>query len=138
MAKKRQRSYPSDSNIRGPRDVSSIASPEPFFELFRLRPLSTHPRSGQDLRVIEDRRVYSPGRVKPSRTPRQVARVLMASSSPKSPMNREVLSFKIPRSTAVCVRRSIRKQVIHAKRRAGTKVRRPRRNAMSSISCKRR
>lgn len=135
MSRKRSRS---GSIHRAPRDVSHVASPVDLVDLFRLRPLSTHPRSGQDLRLVEDRRTFSPVRVAPSRTPRQVARVLMAApSSRSSSLGKQVLVFRIPKSTAVCVRRSVRKEVIHALGRAGTKVRRPKRNAMSSISCRR-
>lgn len=132
MARKRQR--PS-STTRAPRDASVIASPFPDF--LRLRPLSTHPRSGHTLTEIEDRRTFNPGR-SPSRTPRQIARVLMALPKVQGKRSsREVYSFKLPKQTAVCVRREIRKQVIHAKGAAGTKVRRPRRNALSRISCRR-
>lgn len=136
MARKRQRS---SSTYRAPRDASAIASPDIFPDLFRLRPLSTHPRSGHTLTEIEDRRTWSPGVTRRSRTPRQIARVLMSipKASKSRSMSREVYSFKLPLQTAVCVRRDIRKQVIHARGVAGRKVRKPRRNALSSISCRR-
>lgn len=139
MAKKRQR-----NNItkHAPRDPFVITSPAPISvpDLFRLRPHPTPPRSGRVLADIEDRRTFHPARVRPSRTPRQVARVLMALPSPakkNARLSREIVSFKLPKSTAVCVRRSIRKEVIHAKGVAGGRVGRPHRNAMSRISCKR-
>lgn len=49
----------------------------------------------------------------------------------------EVYSFALPKTTVVCVRREVRKQVIHAKGVAGGRVRKPRRNRNSNISCRR-
>lgn len=131
MAKRSSRSF------KTRRDASVIAS-DPRELLASLSPL----RSGRGLSVLEDRRLFHPG-VRPLRTSRQVARVVM-----RPPLNRsksrshilrgpEVHAFQIPRSTLVCVRRSIRKEVLHAKKRVGSGNRRPRRTGISRISCKR-
>lgn len=99
-------------------------------------------RSGLDLLAVEDRRRFTPGLSKP-RTVRQVARVLMALPGkkrrpPKAAFSvPEVHAFALPKTTAICVRRAIRKEVIHAKGRAGNKVRRPKRNQFSRVSCRR-
>lgn len=131
MAKSRKR----QSATR--RDASVVAN-DPGSLLASFDPL----RSGRDLQVIEDRRRFTPARSKLF-TPRQVARVFMTMpgrrrlSKPPKKFGPEVPAFVLPRSTVVCVRRAIRKQVIHAKGVAGRKVRRPKRNAVSRISCRR-
>lgn len=103
-------------------------------------------RSGRSLLEIEDRRQFHPG-VAPSRTLRQLARVTMKPPAVSKRRSRkgpalfsgpEVHVFRVPKSTAVCIRRFIRKEVIHAKGIAGSRVKKPRRNSKSSISCKRR
>lgn len=52
---------------------------------------------------------------------------------------KERLAFNVPKRLELCIRRAIRKQVIHAKKKAG-KVgqKRPNRNFWSAISCSRR
>lgn len=47
-----------------------------------------------------------------------------------------IRAFAVPPSVAICVRRKRRKEVIHALGVAGGKVRKPRRNAYSKISCR--
>lgn len=132
MAKSRKR------NSETRRDASVIASgPRPL--LASIDPL----RSGRSLTAIEDRRLFTPGIRRPM-TPRQVARVLMRPPSRRGSRKAEklhspeVYAFHLPRTTAICVRRAIRKQVIHALGVAGSKVRRPKRNQYSKISCRRR
>lgn len=130
MARKRSRSNP-----RTTRDAFAITSPG-------LRWSSTLSRSGRSLLPIEDRREFHPARLSPVRTIRRLAPVLFAAPSTarksKASLRREVYSFGLPKTTAVCVRRAVRKQVIHARGVAGSAVRKPRRNALSRISCKRR
>lgn len=135
MAKSRK------SSVGTRRDASAIASRS------RLLAFKAPPRSGLKLSPIEDRRQFYPG-VRPARTLRQVARITMKSPAKKASSKRnrvpslmrgpEVHAFKIPETTIVCVRRSIRKEIMHALKKAGKGVRKPKRNAMSSISCKRR
>lgn len=131
MSKKRSRSR---STVQGSRDTFDIANQG-------LRPLPTLSRSGRSLEVIEDRRAFYPGPLSPVRTIRRLAPVLFASPSTrknkKTSLAREVYSFGLPRTTAVCVRRAVRKQVIHAAGVAGSRVRKPKRNAQSKISCRR-
>lgn len=45
------------------------------------------------------------------------------------------VGFQAPRQVAVCIRRKVRKQVMHAKGFAGGKVRRPRRTEYSGVIC---
>lgn len=50
-----------------------------------------------------------------------------------------VVAFERPRGVAVCVRRAIRREVLHAMKKTGRghrKQRAPRRNAYSSVSCR--
>lgn len=109
-----------------------------FANSFELLTGPNTPRSGR-LMAIEDRRAYTPARVPVSRTTKVAARIAMLAPSgrPADAPGKQVYAFKIPRQVAVCARREIRKQVIHALGVAGKKVRRPRRNAFSSISCRR-
>lgn len=49
----------------------------------------------------------------------------------------EQQAFTVPSRLMVCVRRKVRREVLHAKREAGRGgMRRPRRNFLSSISCR--
>lgn len=50
----------------------------------------------------------------------------------------ERLAFNIPKRLEMCIRRGVRKEVLHAKRKTGQKgQRKPVRNFWSAISCKR-
>lgn len=48
------------------------------------------------------------------------------------------LAFSTPREVLICVRRKQRKEVLHAKGKAGGKVRPPRRGPWSHVHCRRR
>lgn len=139
MAKRRRRSK---LIFEGPRDTPAIANPSrPNFHIkVRLRPLADYMRSGQ-LTLIEDRRQFHPGGSlhKRPRTPRRVAQIISVTANRSGPKKRgpDLLAFKVPRSVALCARRSIRKSVIHAKGIAGSSVRKGKRTAYSSISCRR-
>lgn len=124
------------SRDRRSRDVATVANSS-FPDQFELLTDPQLSRSGR-LMAIEDRRVYSPGRVPKALTSRQLARITIG--FPRKSIHSssdQVVRFKLPRQVAVCARRSIRKQVIHAKGIAGRKVRKPRRNAFSNVSCRR-
>jgi hypothetical protein len=56
----------------------------------------------------------------------------------RASQTKAIHAFRVPEEVAVCVRRKIRKEVLHAIRKAG-KVgqRRPKRNFTSQISCRR-
>lgn len=118
------------------RDASVIASGRPR----QLLGLSTIWRDH------EDRRQFNPGVKWPQavwKTPRvtmrpKAAKARARSSGPSLFHGPEVHTFDVPRSTMICVRRNQRKEVLHAKGVAGSKVRRPKRNAWSGVSCKRR
>lgn len=115
------------------RDLSAIANSDEL-----LSPLPAT-RSGRGLLAVEDRRTFYPSSFRPAVTPRQVAVIIQARPKVSSP-NRfnPWLSFKAPESVAICIRRARRKQVLHAKGVAGfKKIRRRRRTAHSSVSCKR-
>lgn len=112
------------------------------------------PRSSRALLHVEDRRLFEPG-VRPFRTLRSRARLVVAprprakpSVAKRSDAPRRHsaffsgvparIAFKAPERVLVCIRRQRRKEVLHAKGKAG-KVgqRKPRRSAASSISCRR-
>lgn len=48
---------------------------------------------------------------------------------------RAPLGVRIPNYIAICIRRKVRKEVLHAKRKAGKGHKQPRRNEWSSIKC---
>lgn len=85
------------------------------------------PRLGEDHR-----------RFHPQRKVRQL-RTLRGKRALAAPVIRDVrkpVTFHLPPQAAVCVRRSVRKQVIFASGRAGRRgQRRPRRNLNSSVRC---
>lgn len=115
------------SNPRPPRDAPDITSQ-------RLRPVVfSLPRSGPILQEIEDRRRYTPSPWIIA-TAREPARVVVDRSK-YSPFIAH--RFPDPERVLVCARRQIRKEVLHARGVAGGKVRPPRRNELSKISCKR-
>lgn len=105
------------------------------------------------LRQLEDRRTFHPqGPARPAAgfflprhrlVARQPRRQVMLGNSPAwSPDQAGFFSsppvlvgFQAPRQVAVCIRRRVRKQVIHAKGYAGGKVRRPRRTEYSGVTC---
>lgn len=100
----------------------------------RLRPVVfALPRSGPILQQIEDRRRYTPSPWIVA-TAREPARVVVDRSR-YSPFiaHRFVKAERV----LVCLRRKIRREVMHALGIAGGDVRPPRRNELSKISCKR-
>lgn len=94
--------------------------------------------------LVEDNRQWSPATLSPSSrtTAGAPARLAASTSVPRtkppslyhpSPL----VTFHRPRSVIVCIRRSIRRQVLHAFSIAGKSgLRPPRRNATSNISCR--
>lgn len=131
------------SKSRGGRDLftpsPSIARP------VGLPRLSSRP---VNLTLFEDRRTFHPaGPYRPAfSVPRISARVVvprisarpgLVGAKARTPKLYQ-LSFQVPAKVALCVRRKRRKEVLHAKGVAGSKkrMRAPRRNYWSSISCK--
>lgn len=121
-------------NRQGRRDLPRVAS-----EFNELLAPSVSTRSVSALSEIEDRRLFSPPVFAPARTLSGVARLFLAParSKPKVASGHVGLSFSAPRATLVCIRRQRRKEVLHAKGVAGSKVARPKRGHFSSVSCRR-
>lgn len=85
------------------------------------------------LRMLEDRRQWSPDTrmLRPVMSTVRSAKRIVTGQSLTAP-----LRFADPRRVVVCVRRAIRREIMHAKGYAGSRVRRPKRTPWSSISCK--
>lgn len=87
------------------------------------------------LQQLEDRRTWHPDNrmMRPvAATVRSAKRIIV---NPVGPLTAP-LRFADPRRVVVCIRRAIRKRIMHAKGVAGGRVRRPKRTPWSSISCK--
>lgn len=131
MARSRHRSF-HDRNRR--RVVKSRTS----FQLSPLRSnsikLSIARSFGVDDRLRPSYRKYSP-----PRTIYGFPAPVRTRFNPYAPkVNYARYEFKVPGRTAVCVRRSMRREVLFATGRSGGgKRRRPRRTEASSISCRR-
>lgn len=93
------------------------------------------PLSKSSLLPIEDNRRFSPEPSRPARAFNQLRAPLKVVLSPrKRPTFNQV--FADPLRTIVCIRRKVRKEVMHASGAAGSRVQRPRFNEKSKISCK--
>lgn len=134
MARKRKRSTSTGLMPSAPRDTFDIAMP--VFP--RLLEPSTSTRSGR-LMEVEDRRNFSPSRLSPPRSVRRLVALLEGNRRPgrAAAAKSFPIRFAVPRSTMVCVRRSMRREVLAAKGVLGRKVKKGRRNSNSSISCRR-
>lgn len=90
--------------------------------------------------LLTDRRLYSPpsflSPLSKSRS-KQIGIVNTVSKKKQKNISREILGFVNPKGISICQKRNDRKRVIHAKGKAGTKVRQPKWNAFSKISCRR-
>lgn len=130
MAKKKSKSHSG-------RDASAIARGAQLLDVMAVPRLSD---LTPILPQIEDRRAYNPTRstARPGSVSRDAARLTLRQSRVKSAQTKAPLSFANPDKVALCARRSIRREVLHAKRIAGRSgLKRPRRNYWSSISCRR-
>jgi len=133
------------------RDTTDIARTRSAFvdpDNYTVRPV--------DLRVFEDRRTYHPeGKNRPIRSITRAAsrvglrdsvrpskampkkRARRAPSVPSHGQTRDVLVFARPKEVMTCVRRTERREVIFAKRKAGRGSRKkPKFDFRSKISCK--
>lgn len=118
------------SNGSRGRDAFPIAS-----GLFGAAPLTRV--SPVDLSIFEDRRTFHPaGPFRPVfAAPKSAAAVRPKQPSPG--MRSVGFRFAAPERVVICSRRSTRKEVLFAMRKAGkTGQRKPKRNYWSSISCK--
>lgn len=153
------------SNQRGGRDdslrsltVSRLPRPEPFLLTFptprRRAGAFSFLEDAEQLQEFEDRREFYPAHhpatgYEPARTFFGVPARLVATPPPrKSILGRSrplrgvypsvTVAFERPREVLVCVRRSRRREVLHARGVAGRRgLRPPRRNAYSAVSCRR-
>lgn len=131
MARKKRYNYPATAQV--PRD-NNFLSPQQFVRA--LSALSTP--------TISDRRVFdferSTRAAYVSVGSRAASRLVAAPAAshrllagvPGVPV---AIRFRDPRRVDVCSRRETRKRVLHAAGAAGGRVRRPRRNAWSGVSC---
>lgn len=136
----RKRSSKSNKRLRSPsgRDfVTSIASPRLFQRSVRSQSqlLLDNARL-----MMQDNRASYPKqlRVKVRPAPKRVSGLTASVGVDKNrSLSRARLQFDLPKQVTVCVRRQIRKEVIHAigKSGRGAKRRRPRYNSWSQISC---
>lgn len=88
--------------------------------------------------VLDDRRMWHPERVfRPAFSLKRAATqlVLKKPTAHQKPRLTEGLAFKDPRKVLICVRRRIRKNIMHAIGAAGGKVKKPRRNYWSDVTC---
>lgn len=123
---------------RGSKSSTPIAD-----AVFLSRPLtgrliSNSPKAFDPLTEVEDRRTYHPlDAFRPAMDiggTQTTQRVVKKSFKRQLPFG---LSFGVPETTAICVRRKTRKEVLFAKRKTGKgkSRRRPTRNWFSKIGC---
>lgn len=133
MAKKSH----SKKSLRSIQRVASAQRYRPRSVL--VSPVSMSPLS--TLSLIEDRRTYNPAGplmrpigVLHRSSRRQVAKQNPAFNQPS--YTKAIVTFSDPKKVPVCVRRGVRKEVLHAKGVAGSKnLRKPRRGPTSTIRC---
>lgn len=134
MAKKKSKSKSHSESHRDAIDVSSGLRPLVVIPVSRLSPPS------QAVIQLEDRRRFNPTKriAPPASIRRSHARLTHRQRAKFVAFNRDTIGFNVPEKVAICARREIRKQVLHAKKVAGRSgLKKPRRNFWSSISCKR-
>lgn len=125
MARRRRKS------VRARRDPNVIATRSV------LRPVPSL-RSGRSV-MGADRRFFVPDPVPLIFSPRRVlgspTATPVGALGPKASLGRERPRVTFPAFSFVCERRRVRRRVIHAKGVAGGRVRRPRFNSYSKVSC---
>lgn len=134
MARRKSKSKSSSRTPVG-RDAYAVASP-----VHRLPRPAVLRLPVQVLPLIEDRRRFDPtiSVSRPKSIRQDQARLTLRASRAPVKQTKTPLSFAVPEKVALCRRREIRREVLHAKRVAGKRgLRPPRRNLWSSISCKR-
>lgn len=110
---------------RHPLDIVRSRVPR-LSDFARVSPLSS------DLRRFDPERRTRPAPA----VLRRAARLVVQPFRPPTYRPPFQVAFADPRKVDLCVRREARKRVMHAKGKAGGKVRRGRRSPWSSISCK--
>lgn len=128
MAKKKSNSKSSTPTAAHP---TAVASPRLVVRpVVRLSPVT--------LPLIEDRRRYNPTKTvaPPASIRKDQARVTLKSPRARILQTNTPLGFSVPEKVALCVRRAVRKEVLHAKKVAGKSgLKKPRRNFWSKIKC---
>lgn len=129
---RRQKST-SSPNYRPPRAALVHALPH------RVRVVVASPLKVSPLRQIgrfvEDRRIWHPARWgRPVLGFRRAATRLVVAPKPMRDLSARI-AFADPRRVLVCLRRKVRREVIHALGKGGGGNRRPRRKPTSEISC---
>jgi hypothetical protein len=122
--------------FRGKRDDYSIAT-DPIFEnsFSRSVALPDLDTVWSTLNDVEDRRHFTPGRSGSFQAASTRSRVTPTKTN-LSLTSSVIEAFKAPRNVAICVRRKIRKQVLHALKKTGKGSSPPRRrNNWSNVKC---
>lgn len=132
----------------GRRDVLTLYSQPPIAnhrlpEPFRL-PSVSYKTNQFALSLIEDRRQHEPGRSPLRRDVRQFAvgrparLALVEKPTQRQPSyTKALVAFAEPNKLPLCVRRGVRKEVLHAKGVAGSRnLNKPTRNQWSDVSCR--
>lgn len=106
--------------------------------IYRPAPLRPAPLTYSiPLTVIEDRRQFHPS---PGRSPRLVtgaANHTLKAKTTRAFIPPTQVMFDAPSKVLVCVRRKVRRGVLHALKKTGKGgMRKPRRNFWSSVSCR--
>lgn len=137
------------------RDTRPISNHHARFDDRRLAdrwlpsPLINEPEVRSTLLEVEDLRTWHPDRhVRAFRSPRRARVQVGIPSTAKRRRGKSWaprlpsffypsirLGFKLPRFVAVCVRRKERREIMHAKGFAGSRVSKPRRSTHSFIRC---
>lgn len=113
---------------------------------FSSKPVRLQPFPSEGLHLVQDNRLFNFDPLLNARTvsgakPRVIPAPVRGRTKPTTSRNAfKFLSPRIvieaPDKTIHCIRRQRRKEVIHALGVAGTKVARPKRNALSNVHCK--
>lgn len=90
------------------------------------------------LDLFEDRRLFNPELAPPARsTNRSRHRLVIPRSTRSRGKLPQFVGFDVPEKVLICVRRKIRGEVLHAKKKTGRRgQKKPRRGYYSSVSCK--
>lgn len=116
-----------DANDIANRSVASFRRLLPF----RWRQLEYYTRQAL---AAEDRRLWTPYRPWPAKRRSGSTRIGLVIRSPVR-VSWHGVGFRDPTSVMICIRRKIRREVMHALGAAGGRVRRPRRNFYSNVRC---
>lgn len=130
---------PARQVFKGKRDDYSIANGADYvLENHYVAPLSLPDTSSiwSDLNEVEDRRTWQPDKPRGFRAAASTRERVAPTKTSVRLTSPVVSSFKAPAHVAICVRRKIRKSVLHALDKVGKGSSRPRRrNEWSNVKC---